>query len=122
MFAHAHDITDADAREDSSGSLRASKRFEKVWPSLRRTQARKNHVFDCIPRSLGWFISGDADSDSLSAYMKTFSEIDLAQAQIRLQMYKIVVTDLIETLIFPIAAYPRTLEWILIVTQSCATP
>ena len=74
VFAHAHEITDAAAREVSSCCFRVSKRFEKVWPSLRQTKARKNHVFAFLPLSLGSFISGVADSDSLPANMETNSQ------------------------------------------------
>ena len=67
VSAHAHKIIDADVREVSSCCLLESKRFEKVWPSLRRTNAWKNHVCAFLPLSLGSFISGFADSDSLPA-------------------------------------------------------
>ena len=65
---HAHEITDAEAREVSSCYLRASKRFENVWPSFRRTQARNDHV--CASLLPSWMLesaSSDADSASLSA-------------------------------------------------------
>ena len=42
--AHAHDITDAVARELVSCFLREFKRFEKVFAALSRTQARKIRV------------------------------------------------------------------------------
>ena len=74
VSAHAHEITIADAREVSSCCLRESKKFEKVWLSLRQTIARKNHVCAFLPLSLGSFISGVADSDSLPANMKTNSQ------------------------------------------------
>jgi hypothetical protein len=41
---HAHEITVAEAREMFICCFRASKRFENVWPSLRRTQDLNDHV------------------------------------------------------------------------------
>ena len=43
---HVNEITDAEVRVVSSCCLRASKRFENVWQSFTRTQARNDHVCD----------------------------------------------------------------------------
>ena len=88
MSAHAHEITDAVARELVSCFLRAFKRFENVWLSLSRTvlrtQARDIHIcvrlsLSSMPGSLGAFFS-DADSASLSAqYRFSQRNVDFKQ-------------------------------------------
>jgi hypothetical protein len=71
---HAHEITDAEAREVSSCFLRISKRFEKVWPSSRLTKTRNDHVFASLPlsRELGASTSEEADSASLAVSIEQF--------------------------------------------------
>ena len=68
VFVHAHEIIDAEAREVSSCYLRASKRFERVWPSFRRAQAGNDQV--CASLLSSWMLglaSSDADSALLAA-------------------------------------------------------
>jgi hypothetical protein len=52
VFAHAHEIANAESRKLPSCSLRASNKFEDVWPSSMLTQTRKNHVLTSLLLSL----------------------------------------------------------------------
>jgi hypothetical protein len=59
-----HENTVTEAKALSICSLRATKRFENVWPSFRRTQALNNHVCASLltPQPLGSSTSADPAS------------------------------------------------------------
>ena len=110
MLAFAHEIKDADARDVSSCFQRVSNRFENVWPSLRRTHAVKDHVFDSLlPASvLGSSTLDEAESASLAVSQKV---VNGKRKNSTIKVCKIEVAYLTETFIFLNIEYSLTLEW-----------